>query len=81
MRKLTGVLGSVRPPAPAEPFLCLEPARFLLCGIRETDLAMTTLSLRWWDFRAQAIWVLDLFERLEHRNNAATPTSAERMTA
>lgn len=81
MRKLTGVLGSIRPTASEEPFLCLEPARFLLCGIRESDLAMTTLSLRWWDFRAQAIWVLDLFERLEHRNNAAIPTSAERMTA
>jgi len=51
---------------------CLEQARFLIEGIDET--LEKTLGLRWWDFYGRAIWVIDLFERLERRRlaNAAS---------
>jgi 15-cis-phytoene synthase len=81
-RLLAGVLGQVGCDASLEAAPCLEQARFLIEGF--TDLPARTgfgSPLRWWNFQAQAIWVLDLFERLERRRSADEPGSAERVTA
>jgi len=80
MRKLAGLWGSLTDAANTEQIRCLEPARFLLTGIGDIAPAMAGSSLRWWNLQGRAIWVLDLFERLEHRNSALVRTSPERMT-
>lgn len=82
LSRLARVLGALEPQMATEPMRCLEPARFLLSGIGDSAApALAASGLPWWDFQARAIWVLDLFERLEHRRAAAVPESAERMTA
>ena len=84
LRRLARVLGSLQPQAAAEPIPCLEPGRFLVSDIGPAAVAAVAASNpKWWDFEGRAIWVLDLFERLEHRNAAAAavPRSAERATA
>jgi phytoene synthase len=82
LRRLGPLFASLEQTLSDEPIPCVAPARFLLSDIE--DLGANTaaaLDLRWWDFKAQAIWVLDLFERLEHRRAPAVPASGDRVTA
>lgn len=81
-RLLAGVLGEVACDKELAKAPCLEQAHFLVEGIAELPARASPASaLAWWDFHAQAIWVLDLFERLERRRVVPVTGGAERMTA
>ncbi len=48
---------------------CLAETEFLVNAVVATPPARSQPSgVRWWNFREQALWVIDLFERLERRN-------------
>jgi 15-cis-phytoene synthase len=82
LRLLAGLAASLERRTVAEPMPCIEQARFLMEDIVEHKAAAAEESvLRWWNFHAQAIWMLDLFERLERRRASALPDAVERMTA
>ena len=48
---------------------CLEQTRFLIEAVEPLPQRAYSAweQVRWWNFRSQAIWVIDLFERLERR--------------
>jgi phytoene synthase len=82
LRRLSALFASLGQPLGATPVPCVRPARFLLSNI-DDHVASTAEApgLRWWDLKGQAIWVLDLFERLEQRRAPAVPESGDRVTA
>jgi phytoene synthase len=61
---------------------CLEQARFLVEGVAE-HFAFTggTAVIPWWDFSGRAIWVIELFARLEQRRVPQGADEAARVTA
>ncbi len=76
---LVNVLAAARTDKSALGALCLEQAQFLLEGISDGPASSASRQEhRWWDFQARAIWVIDLFERIERRRAGAVtdPTRA-----
>lgn len=61
---------------------CIAQAQFLVDSIRPVDNPIRFSALRWWDLRGHAVWVIDLFERLEQRDRGSFETpSSQRATA
>ena len=58
---------------------CLEQTRFLIEAVEPLPQRASSAwqQVRWWNFRSQAIWVLDLFERLERREVETEAGGAE----
>jgi len=74
---LMNVLAAARHDEAALGALCLEQASFLLEGMSDAKAGSALhQEQRWWDFQARAIWVIDLFERLEHRRASGTSAPA-----
>jgi 15-cis-phytoene synthase len=49
---------------------CLAQTEFLVDAVAAAHARSEprSLAMRWWNFHAQAVWVIDLFDRLERRN-------------
>lgn len=62
---------------------CLEQARFLIeaVGPLAPIASREGTNLKWWDFRGQALFVLDLFERLERRRTTNGADEALKLIA
>jgi phytoene synthase len=56
---------------------CIAQAQFLVDSIvPEAAGHEAADALRWWNLRGHAVWVIDLFERLEHRDRKAIETTS-----
>ena len=82
LRLLADVFALVRHEGASREAPCLEQAQFLLNGIAEApENAGTASAPPWWDVPARAIWVIDLFERIERRRVSGSTGPAARVTA
>jgi phytoene synthase len=68
------------PQAAAEPALPAMPGNhFLVEAVAASNTASNTwpteysFDLPWWKLRARALWVIDLFERMERRDRGLAP--------
>ena len=61
---------------------CLAETEFLVNAVAAAPHAQSQpSSVRWWNFREQALWVIDLFERLERRNRLAGEAEVSQQVA
>lgn len=73
--------GSAVARATEEP--CLAEAEFLVNAVVATPHARSQpSSVRWWNLRERALWVIELFDRLERRNRVGDEAAmSQRVTA
>ncbi len=55
---------------------CLAETEFLVAAAAVAQPRAAPRAIRWWDFRAQAIWVIELFDQLERRHRIGEAAEA-----